>query len=237
MHRRTFLVSLAAALPAATSPARPRRPRILLRSSWQVVNIGDIAHTPGRAGAARHAHARRRGPSVGVRRPDRRGRGDGASAVSRAADRERQDRRGRRAVESSARRRRRLVRLPAARIGAVAGRRDAMWPRSSSTPASPSACTASPMARSCRATMQRCCRQATFVFFRDSVSRWRRARKQRVSAPVLDFGPDGAFACDLRNDAAAAAFLAEHGLDERPVRLRDSRACGTRPTGRSAAPR
>ena len=24
-----------------------RGPRILLRSSWQVVNIGDIAHTPG----------------------------------------------------------------------------------------------------------------------------------------------------------------------------------------------
>ena len=41
MKRRTFLTSLAAT--AATNPA----PRILLRSSWQSVNIGDIGHTPG----------------------------------------------------------------------------------------------------------------------------------------------------------------------------------------------
>ena len=34
---------LASSLPAATRP----RPRLLLRSSWQTVNIGDIAHTPG----------------------------------------------------------------------------------------------------------------------------------------------------------------------------------------------
>ena len=50
MHRRTFLASAsAAALGAALRAATPagRTPRILLRSSWQVVNIGDIAHTPG----------------------------------------------------------------------------------------------------------------------------------------------------------------------------------------------
>src|ERR1044072_4228567 len=48
MNRRKFLAtSLAAALsfPAAPPAATPRR--ILLRSSWQTVNIGDIAHTPG----------------------------------------------------------------------------------------------------------------------------------------------------------------------------------------------
>ncbi|MFO0926385.1 MAG: polysaccharide pyruvyl transferase family protein [Gemmataceae bacterium] len=45
MHRRQFLaVAVAAAAPLA-SAAGPRR--ILLRSSWQTVNIGDIAHTPG----------------------------------------------------------------------------------------------------------------------------------------------------------------------------------------------
>ena len=52
--RRRFLLRSAAALavPAvaprllrAAAPARP--PRILLRSSWQSVNIGDIGHTPG----------------------------------------------------------------------------------------------------------------------------------------------------------------------------------------------
>jgi len=47
MRRRRFLqTSLAAALGAFT-PGQPRPRRILLRPSWQVVNIGDIAHTPG----------------------------------------------------------------------------------------------------------------------------------------------------------------------------------------------
>lgn len=54
MNRRRFLLRSAAALavPAvaprllrAAAPARP--PRVLLRSSWQSVNIGDIGHTPG----------------------------------------------------------------------------------------------------------------------------------------------------------------------------------------------
>jgi hypothetical protein len=51
MNRRTFLTSTAAAtlLPAVFSAAAKagRPPRILLRSSWQSVNIGDIGHTPG----------------------------------------------------------------------------------------------------------------------------------------------------------------------------------------------
>ena len=49
-NRRTFLSQLGLTLVAASglnaAPAsRPRR--VLLRSSWQTVNIGDIAHTPG----------------------------------------------------------------------------------------------------------------------------------------------------------------------------------------------
>ena len=49
MNRRVFLQSsVAAALATSLHAAEPKRaPRILLRSSWQVVNIGDIAHTPG----------------------------------------------------------------------------------------------------------------------------------------------------------------------------------------------
>ncbi|MCE2861407.1 MAG: polysaccharide pyruvyl transferase family protein [Opitutaceae bacterium] len=54
MNRRRFLLRSAAAVAApavaprflrAAAPARP--PRLLLRSSWQSVNIGDIGHTPG----------------------------------------------------------------------------------------------------------------------------------------------------------------------------------------------
>ncbi len=48
LNRRSFLATtfaagLASSLQAAAGQAR----RILLRSSWQTVNIGDIAHTPG----------------------------------------------------------------------------------------------------------------------------------------------------------------------------------------------
>src|SRR5437773_3851821 len=52
MNRRQFLAQTTAAL-AATSfmsallAATPRPRRILLRSAWQTVNIGDIGHTPG----------------------------------------------------------------------------------------------------------------------------------------------------------------------------------------------
>src|SRR5437016_3814969 len=48
MYRRHFLqASLATAFAASVNAADKRPPRILLRSSWQVVNVGDIAHTPG----------------------------------------------------------------------------------------------------------------------------------------------------------------------------------------------
>jgi polysaccharide pyruvyl transferase WcaK-like protein len=48
MKRRTFLATgLAAGLPASLLAQEKRPMRILLRSSWQTVNIGDIAHTPG----------------------------------------------------------------------------------------------------------------------------------------------------------------------------------------------
>ena len=61
MERRTFLSTLGAAgITAATgcqyavearernaTTAAGKNRKILLRSSWQTVNIGDIAHTPG----------------------------------------------------------------------------------------------------------------------------------------------------------------------------------------------
>ncbi len=48
MKRLTFIATgLAAGLPASLLAQAKRPMRILLRSSWQTVNIGDIAHTPG----------------------------------------------------------------------------------------------------------------------------------------------------------------------------------------------
>src|SRR5512137_676405 len=48
MNRRAFITTtLATALAPLLWAADKRPPRILLRSSWQTVNIGDIGHTPG----------------------------------------------------------------------------------------------------------------------------------------------------------------------------------------------
>ena len=54
--------------------------------------------------------------------------------------------------------------------------------------------------------------QARFAFFRDSVS-LALAQKQGVKAPVVEWGPDAAFAVDIRDDKTAAAFLGKHGLE------------------------
>jgi polysaccharide pyruvyl transferase WcaK-like protein len=46
--RRSFLsLPIMVAAGSAVRGADPAAPRILLRSSWQTINIGDIAHTPG----------------------------------------------------------------------------------------------------------------------------------------------------------------------------------------------
>jgi polysaccharide pyruvyl transferase WcaK-like protein len=54
---------------------------------------------------------------------------------------------------------------------------------------------------------------ARFVFFRDSVS-LALAKSSGCTAPVMEFGPDGAFAVDVRNDAAAEAFLQANALQD-----------------------
>ncbi len=55
--------------------------------------------------------------------------------------------------------------------------------------------------------------KAAFVFFRDSPS-LDFAKKTGISCPIMEFGPDGTFAVDLHNDELASAFLKEHGLEE-----------------------
>jgi hypothetical protein len=52
-----------------------------------------------------------------------------------------------------------------------------------------------------------------FAFFRDSVS-LAVAKERGCSCPIMEFGPDGAFATDLRDDEKALTFLKDNDLEE-----------------------
>ena len=54
---------------------------------------------------------------------------------------------------------------------------------------------------------------AKFVFFRDSVS-LELAKKKGAACPIMEFGPDATFACDLVAEEPAAQWLKEVGLEE-----------------------
>ncbi len=52
---------------------------------------------------------------------------------------------------------------------------------------------------------------ASFVYTRDSVS-LELAQQKGVKSPVLEFGPDAAFAVDLADDRSAQQFIKQHQL-------------------------
>ena len=54
---------------------------------------------------------------------------------------------------------------------------------------------------------------AKFIYFRDSVS-LEKAKEDGINAPVMEFGPDGAFAIDLENELNAKAYLEENELED-----------------------
>lgn len=206
MNRRAFL-----ALAAAAFGAR-RAPKILLRSSWQVVNIGDIAHTPGVLTLLeRHlpeaevtlwasgdlteevaAMERKRFPKLRIVK----GRID---ASGKASTPELQE-----AVDACD------FLLHGSGPSLVAAGDVAAFARHTGKPFGVYGIThGSFSAGNDKAILE----QAKFVYFRDSVS-LEQAKADGVKCPVMEFAPDGAFACDLRNDEAADAFLSANGLEK-----------------------
>ncbi|MCP5550970.1 MAG: polysaccharide pyruvyl transferase family protein [Akkermansiaceae bacterium] len=215
MDRRHFLHgALAASLAAATTASGQKRPgRVLLRSSWQTVNIGDIAHTPGVLTLLeRHlpdAEIRlwpskvdngvaelltRRFPNLMIVQ--------GAGALKAAF------------AECD-------FLLHSSGASLVAEKDVVRWRDETGKPygvygitlplKSSAATQATPdevFARTIEVLSG-----ADFVFFRDSVS-LQLARDRGCACPVMEYGPDGAFAVDLRDDAPAEAFLRDHGLEE-----------------------
>ncbi len=210
MKRRTFLHTSLVAAIAASLPAQSRRaPRLLLCSAWQVVNIGDIAHTPG-ALAVIQEHLPDAEVTLWLFNPLT----DAARTMM-------------------------LRRFPRLKIveGKLDVRREVTSPdvlaamdRSDfflhgSGPATLAWGHAEAFARRTgrgfgiygvtyglygipeKATLSR----ARFVYFRDSAS-LARAKSEGVKAPVMDWSPDTAFAFDLRDDARADEFLRAHQL-------------------------
>jgi len=210
MNRRTFLHASFAAALVASLPARTRRaPRILLCSGWQVVNIGDIAHTPG-ALAAIEEHIPGAEVTLWLFNP--------LTPAARAMMLRRFPRL--RIVEGKLDARREVT---APEVLAAMDRADFFL--HGSGPATLAWAHAEAFARRTgrgfgiygvtyglygipeKATLSR----ARFVYFRDSIS-LARAKAEGVAAPIMEWSPDTAFATDLRDDTRADAFLRAHGL-------------------------
>lgn len=205
MDRRTFLSSTAAVLVSATMipllrAADKSRPNILLRSSWQTVNIGDIGHTPGvlalletylpeaqvrlwpsNVGDGVSDMLQRRFPKLEIiQKSD-------IAAAMRDAD----------------------FLLHGSGPSLVAAKDLARWRQETGKPYGVDGITFS----SKDPTVIDLLNNARFVYFRDSVS-LDFAKKAGVKSPVTEFGPDGAFAIDLKNDEAALSFMAANKLEQ-----------------------
>jgi polysaccharide pyruvyl transferase WcaK-like protein len=225
MNRRVWLQSsLATAIAASVHAAAPgRQPRILLRSSWQVVNIGDIAHTPGVLALLEKyipdaevilwaspdltpevaAMEHRRFPKLKIvkGRIDVAGKAtteELAAAVS-WADFLLHGSGASLVAEQD-------VTAFARHTGKPYGVYGITLPTQSSTATKPTP--ENVLSRTIQVL-----NSAKFVYFRDSVSLGL-AKQRGCTCPIMDFGPDGAFGCDLRDDEKAVRFLAENGLEE-----------------------
>ena len=213
MNRRTFVSTLVASLGVSALAADKRPPRLLLRSSWQTVNIGDIAHTPGVL-ALIEKHL----PGVEVRLwPSKVDNGVEEMLLARFP-------------------KLRLVKGPEALKAAfaecdfllhgsgpslVAQTDVARWAKETGKPygiygitlsLQGSTATSPASDKSVAATVA-VLSGAKFAYFRDSAS-LALAKQRGCTCPLMEFGPDGAFATDLRDDAKATAFLKANGLED-----------------------
>ncbi|MEO6739805.1 MAG: polysaccharide pyruvyl transferase family protein [Chthoniobacteraceae bacterium] len=198
-------------LPALFAAEKPKR--ILLRSSWQTVNIGDIAHTPGvLAILEKHlpeAEVRLWPSSVD----------NGVEEILRARFPKLiilKDTEAKKAAFAEC-----DFMLHGSGPSLVGEKELARWAKETGKPYGVFGITFSVTgSASTKPTPDGTISEsvallsgAKFVYFRDSVS-LELAKKRGCTSPVMEFGPDGAFATDLRDDAKAEAFLKANGLED-----------------------
>jgi polysaccharide pyruvyl transferase WcaK-like protein len=209
----TLLASIAASVSGSAFATSKHAPRILLRSSWQTVNIGDIAHTPGVL-AILEKHL----PEAEVRLwPSNVGNGVESMLQSRFPKvKIVKDSEDVKAAFSDC-----DFLLHGSGPSLVAEKDVLRWSKETGKPYGVFGITFSlrqstatkPSSDDNVAKTIDVLSGAKFVFFRDSVS-LALAKSRGCSCPVMEFGPDGAFATDLRDDAKADAFLKVHGLED-----------------------
>jgi hypothetical protein len=212
MKRRTFIHSTLGAALAAAFPVLSqsgRRPRIVLRSSWQTVNIGDIGHTPGVL-ALLEKHLPETEVSLW---PMNVGNGVEEMLRKRFPKLRIIDKAG--AYESD-------FLLHGSGPYLTAHRDVAAWRKETGKPYGvygiTMAAAGDPGLKIMRNNgLDEYCKDllntASFVFLRDSAS-LKVVKDAGVTSPIVEFGPDGAFGADVRNDEAALAFMKAHGLEE-----------------------
>ena len=204
MNRRHFLhTTFAAALPALASAQAAPRKRILLRSSWQTVNIGDIAHTPGMLhllekhlpeydvtlwpSSVENGVAEmltKRFPKLRILAKDAAAKADAFMTHD--------------------------FLLHGSGPGIVGQKSILEWTEKTGKPYGIGGVTWS---GETGGEGVKVISGAKFAFFRDSVS-LDAAKKAGATSPIMEFGPDATFACDLINDEPAAAWLKEVGLED-----------------------
>jgi polysaccharide pyruvyl transferase WcaK-like protein len=203
LSRRQFLASTLAAslLPLCARGAEKRPPRILLRSSWQTVNIGDIAHTPGVIRLLREHLPQ---AEVILWPSDV---GNGVEEMLRRAFPDLRIVKSEQAVKDA------FAECDFMLHGSgpslVAKKQLSKWRKETGKPYGIYGITLSTV----DAEATELINGARFIFFRDSIS-LKFAKDQGFSCPIMEFAPDGAFGVKLQNDEAATAFLRGHGLED-----------------------
>lgn len=202
MNRRTFLTTtIAAAGTAMVLRAQEKPPaRILLRSSWQTVNIGDIAHTPGML-----ALLEKYRPQAEVTLwPSSVDRGVEEILLARFPKLK--------IAKSKAEREAALAECDFFLHGSgpsLVGVKELTLAQKAGKPYGIGGVTLTDVEIK---DQRELLAGAKFVFLRDTDS-LRAVQASGITGPKIGFGPDATFAIDLRDDNAAAALLKQHNME------------------------
>lgn len=213
LDRRTFLAAALASLATSTMAQEKRPPRIVLRSSWQTVNIGDIAHTPGVLKLLEQ-HLPQAEIRLWPSKVD-----NGVEEMLLARFPKLTIIKGQDAIKAAFDECDFL--LHGSGPSLVAQNDVAKWAAATGKPYGIYGITVSmmgstatkPASDTAISKTMDVLSGARFALFRDSVS-MQLAKDKGCTSPIMEFCPDGAFATDLRDDAKATAFLKANSLED-----------------------